>query len=582
MFRVILDQFYELGYCGMGLACQNTSKLYIICDWRQHLLTSKFFAASADLAFDRHYTQSLQQAFSRITNELNNAIEASGCFVYTVGDDQSFTPLVTGGPITDAEQALFLSKVIYPETDVLAYRVTARPTTLFSNHVQSDQRMTPSILTELEAAAAVAVPVLSEEELIGLLLIVRRGDKINDFTPAEIRLAEWFATAIALALENGRLYIKAQKRLSESRALHQVTLALLQKLELNEVLQIICDEAQRMTYSSGSAIALVESEDWLRVMYCAGETPEKLGRVSVGHSNLGLAVSRTEPLIINNLLQRQENELGQHVPISMLALPLRVQGTNIGILAMFKAKGFDQDDVRLMRVFAGQAAVAVDHAQLTRQVHEMAILEERHRLSRELHDSVNQLLYGISLYTEAATRQLEQGDTVAAQRHLLNIGESAQEALKEMRMLIFELRPSALTQMGLQASLSQRLKAVEEQLGLQPSFKWRVNIPLDSHIEEALYGITQEALNNVVRHAKAHSVTVHLVQSGQTLILKIEDDGTGFTPDQISDSGVGLKTMRERAESLGAQLNIDSAPGQGTCITVEVKLWMTTLLSARD
>jgi signal transduction histidine kinase len=287
---------------------------------------------------------------------------------------------------------------------------------------------------------------------------------------------------------------------------------------------------------------------------------------------MGLAIQRVEPLIINNLLHGQENETGHSAPVSMLALPLRVQGATIGILAVFKAKGFDQDDVRLMRVFAGQAAVAVDHAQLTRQVHEMAILEERHRLSRELHDSVNQLLYGISLYTEAATRQLEQGDAVAAQRHLTNIGESAQEALKEMRMLIFELRPSALSQMGLQASLSQRLKAVEEQLGLKPSFKWRVNVPLESHIEEALYGITQEALNNVVRHAKARSVTVHLVQSGHTLILKIEDDGNGFNPDKITYNSMGLKTMRERAESLSAQLIIDSSPERGTCIMVEVKL----------
>jgi signal transduction histidine kinase len=536
------------------------------------LLPNKFSAGPADLVFDRRYTQSLQQAFSRIANELSHAIEASGSYVYTVGQYQSFIPLVAGGPITDAERTLFLSKVIYPETDVLAYQINANPVTLFSNQAQIDQRMTPSILTELMASAAVAVPVVSEEELVGLLLIVRCGDKVNDFTPAEIRLAEWFATAIALALENGRLYHKAQKRLAESKALHQVTLAILQKLELDEVLQIICDEAQRMTYSSGSVISLIENEDWLRVMYCAGETPEKPGRVAIGQSNLGLAISRTEPLVINSVLRGREGGASQSAPVSMLALPLRVQGNNIGILAVFKTKGFEQDDIRLMRVFAGQAAVAVDHAQLTHQVHEMAIMEERHRLSRELHDSVNQLLYGISLYTEAAQRKLEQDDIVSAQRHLTNIGESAQEALKEMRMLIFELRPSALSQMGLHDSLSQRLKAVEEQLGLQPTFKWRVNVPLDRHIEEALYGITQEAINNVVRHSKAHSVSVHLVQSGQTLILKIEDDGIGFTSEQVSGNSMGLKTMRERAESLNAQLSIDSAPERGTCITVEVKL----------
>ncbi|CAG1016084.1 partial Oxygen sensor histidine kinase response regulator DosT, partial [Anaerolineales bacterium] len=460
---------------------------------------------SAGSVFDRNYTQNLQQALSRITHELSNAMEASGSYVYTVDEDQNFTPLVAGGPITEKERALFFSRVISPDTDVLAYRMLARPATIVSNQAQNDQRITPSILIEMSASAALAIPVIGGKELTGLLLIVREGDQRNEFTSSEIRMAEWFAVAIALALENARLYHQAQNRLSDSRALHQVTLAILQKLELEEVLQIVCDEAQRMTYSSGSTIALLEGDDWLRVMYCAGETLEKLGRVSVNDSSLGRAIHRADPLIINNLAQ--DFQVGPH---SMLAIPLRVQGNTIGVLAVVKTGGFVPDDVGLMRAFAGQAAVAIDHARLTRQVHEMGIMEERHRLSRELHDSVNQLLYGISLYTEAAQRQIEQGKIMAAQNHLKNIGELVQEALKEMRMLIFELRPSVLAQMGLQASLSQRLKAVEEHVGLQPSFKWRVNAQLESHIEEALYGITQEALNNIVRHAQAHSVTVHL------------------------------------------------------------------------
>jgi signal transduction histidine kinase len=536
------------------------------------MLPGKFLEETAGPVFDRHYAQSLKQAFSRITNELSNAIEASGSYVYTVGEDQNFTPLAAGGPIADAERDLFLSKGMNPETDMLAHQITTYPVILFSNQARTDSRIMPSILSELKASAVVAVPVLSEDELIGLLLIVRCGDEVNGFTSAEIRLAEWFATAIALALENRRLYDKAHKRLSESRALHQVTLAILEKLQLEEVLQIVCDEAQRMTTSSGSSIALLESEDWLRVMYCAGEITEKLGRVSVNISPLGKAIHRADPLIINNLTLGSEDENSQSSTLSMLAIPLRVQGNTIGILAIVKVGGFIPDDVSLMRVFAGQAAVAIDHARLTRQVHELAIMEERHRLSRELHDSVNQLLYGISLYTEAAQRKINQGEVLAAQSHLKNIGELVQEALKEMRMLIFELRPSILGQMGLQASLSLRLKAVEEHVGLQPSFKWRVSAQLESQVEEALYGITQEALNNIVRHAQAHSITVHLVQSGQTLILKIEDDGVGFDMAQVSIGGIGLKTMRERAESLNAQLNIDSQPGRGTRIIVEVKL----------
>ncbi len=527
---------------------------------------------STGSVFDRSYTQNLQQALSRITHELGHAMEASGSYIYTVDEEQNFTPLVAGGPITEKERALFFSRVISPDTDVLAYRMLARPVTVVSNQAQNDQRIIPSILTEMAASTSMAIPIVAGKVLTGLLLIVRSGDQANEFKQSEIRMAEWFAVAIGLALENARLYLQTQNRLSNSYALHQVTLAILQKLQLEEVLQIVCDEAQRMTYSSGSSIALVEGDDWLRIMYCAGETPEKLGRVSVNDSPLGRAIHRADPLIINNLPEGSENKSLQGGSHSLLAIPLRVQGNTIGILAVVKVGGFVPDDISLMRVFAGQAAVAIDHARLTRQVHEMGIMEERHRLSRELHDSVNQLLYGISLYTGAAQRQIEQGEIPAAQNHLKNIGELVQEALKEMRMLIFELRPSVLAQMGLQASLSQRLKAVEEHVGLQPSFKWRVSAQLENHVEEALYGITQEALNNIVRHAQAHSVTVHLVQSGQTLILKIEDDGIGFDPQQITTGGIGLKTMRERAESLNANLHIDSQPGRGTRIIVEVKL----------
>jgi signal transduction histidine kinase len=240
------------------------------------------------------------------------------------------------------------------------------------------------------------------------------------------------------------------------------------------------------------------------------------------------------------------------------------------LLTLFRRADFDADNVRLMETFASQAAIAVDHAQLTRMVQEMAILEERHRLSRELHDSVNQLLYGISLYTEAALRQMDQGNLEAARRYLKNIEESDQAALKEMRMLIFGLRPSGLAQMGLQASLAQRLKSVEEKLGLQPSFKWRVLSPLETEVEEVLYGIAQEALNNVIRHANARAVSVRIAESDRLITMTIKDDGDGFDPNSVTSGGMGLKTMRERAAVLNARLRIESQPGQGTQVKVEV------------
>jgi signal transduction histidine kinase len=125
---------------------------------------------------------------------------------------------------------------------------------------------------------------------------------------------------------------------------------------------------------------------------------------------------------------------------------------------------------------------------------------------------------------------------------------------------------------GLQNALTQRLKSVEEQVGLTTAFKWRVNVPLDAKMEEVLYGIAQEALNNVVKHARAKNVNVHLIQSGLALIMKIEDDGVGFNMKAIGNGGIGLRTMRERADTQNAELIIHSAPGKGTSLMVEVKL----------
>lgn len=517
---------------------------------------------------DRQYYENLRGALQKVADDLALAAEADGAFIAILEEDQRFSPLLAGGRVTETERAVFMTATLDPETDVLVYRMLGRPVTLISNLVETDPRVSPSIVTQLGVSAVVSVPVMREGRLAGLVLVVRRGQN-DPFTHTEVRMVEWFATAIALALENARLYHETQARLAESQALHQVTLALLHKLELEEVLQIICDEALHLTHASGSAVALLEDDGWLRIPYSTGEVPEMQGRVRVDKSVIGSAVRKGEAVLVNH--PAQENLSG--LPMSVLAVPLRSQNRIVGVLQLtHQGQAFTPEDVRLIQIFADQAAVAIEHARLTRQVQEMAILEERHRLSRELHDSVNQLLYSIMLYSEATLRQMEQADWERARHHVERLRESAQEALKEMRMLIFELRPSILGQLGLRAALEQRLRSVEEQVGLNAALKWRVNSPLDKRLEETLYGIAQEALNNIVKHAQARNLFVHVVQSGQSLILRIEDDGVGMDVENLPPAGMGLKTMRERAEAAGGKLSLQSTPGQGTVVTFEVSL----------
>lgn len=524
-----------------------------------------------DFSLPASYSGDLQRALNRVAWEMTVSLDADACLVFWVTTDNLCIPLVASGVVSDRERGEIFSTSLDSSTDLLVDYVLSHRTTVASSRVSSDHRISPSILTQMKADSALAVPVLGDDRIMGLVIAVRRG-RYDPFTRNQVALAEAISGSIALALENARLYQATRDRLLETQSLHQVTLALLQKLELEEVLEIVCTEAQQLTGAKGSSIGLVEGEEWLRILYSTGESMEKPGRVPLGQALLGLAVRRGEPLLINNRPGYRE-EVTADAPVSLLAIPLRLQGQIIGVLDVVnKDHGFTQDDVRLIELFANQAAVAVENARLAKQVQEMAVVEERHRLSRELHDSVNQLLYGMALYTQAAQRKLEGGDLVSVESHLKNLEESVREALKEMRLLIFELRPSVLDQAGLQGALAQRLKSVEEQLGLVTAFKWRVNVPLDAKIEEMLYGISQEALNNVVKHAHAKNVTVHVVQSGHTVILKIEDDGVGFDVSKKSKGGIGLRTMRERAEAQKTDLQIQSAPGEGTRLTVEVKI----------
>ncbi len=186
--------------------------------------------------------------------------------------------------------------------------------------------------------------------------------------------------------------------------------------------------------------------------------------------------------------------------------------------------------------------------------------------------SVNQLLYAIALYSEAAQRQLNNNDLDAVREYLQSLKSSADQALHEMRLLIYELRPQVLEEKGLISAIQERLNSVEEKLGLEAAFKHRLNSQLGEKVEQALFGITQEALNNVIKHSKAKHVNVYLVQSGQALVLRVEDDGIGFNPQKATGDSLGMRTIRERAEALNAQLEISSAPGEGTRIQVEVNV----------
>jgi signal transduction histidine kinase len=214
------------------------------------------------------------------------------------------------------------------------------------------------------------------------------------------------------------------------------------------------------------------------------------------------------------------------------------------------------------------------HRQLqlyTAQAEELAVLEDRNRLARNLHDSVSQTIFSMRLTAEAARLLLER-DQAQTGKQLERLQELSESALASMRALIHELRPTAIAEQGLIPALRRLLTLLERQHGLSTTFNVTGEPDLSDEQAEQIYRIVQEGLNNVVKHARTDRATVTARFGKERLLLQIEDRGRGFAPERIETNteSIGLSSMRERVESLGGTLKIDSSPDHGTRITVEV------------
>lgn len=202
------------------------------------------------------------------------------------------------------------------------------------------------------------------------------------------------------------------------------------------------------------------------------------------------------------------------------------------------------------------------------QAEKLAIANERNRLAKDLHDSVAQTLYGLTLQAETADRQLNAGKLTAVHTHLQQIRDSAQESLQEARLLIFELQPPILASEGLAAALQTRLDLVESRSGVRVEARLEEVSGLETAVATATYRIAQEALNNSLKHAHSNQIKVSLQQKNGTLHLEINDNGIGFDPETAC-GGLGLANMHERAAQIEATLTITSNKERGTTIRLE-------------
>ncbi|MFD0058799.1 GAF domain-containing sensor histidine kinase [Streptomyces sp. NPDC005047] len=233
--------------------------------------------------------------------------------------------------------------------------------------------------------------------------------------------------------------------------------------------------------------------------------------------------------------------------------------------------GFTPDDEELLGILAQHAAIALTNARLYERSRELTIAEERSRLAHELHDAVSQKLFSLRLTAQAATALVDR-DPARAKGELQQVAALAAEAADELRAAVVELRPAALEEDGLVATLRTQIQVLDRAHTARVTFAGHGVKALPAAQEEAMLRVAQEALHNALRHSEAARVDVTLQRRGTGAVLRVTDDGSGFDPRTVRRAGrhLGLVSMRDRANGTGGRLTVQSAPGKGTTIEMEV------------
>jgi PAS domain S-box-containing protein len=372
-----------------------------------------------------------------------------------------------------------------------------------------------------------------------------------------------------------------QKAYNEISTLYNVASVTSASLDLSTILERSLDRILATVKSDKGVIHLWdEGEKTLRLAAQQGIPPDIIAQidpVTPGCGPVGRVFEYGKPLMIPSTASdpRASQTIYANSLHAYIGVPMRAKGKALGVFSVFGEAGhqFHVEDMTLLASIADQVGGAVEHTRLHQQSEQLAVMEERERLARDLHDSVTQSLYSLTLFAEAGRRSIKTGDLERAASFLARLADTAQDALKEMRLLVYELRPPALEREGLVGAIQQRLGAVERRAGVKAHLLVDDMVRLPASVEEELYRIAQEALNNALKHATATSVTVRICTVNERVELEIVDDGIGFDPATTGNGGgMGLANMRKRVEKLGGTIQVASALGQGTKVSVKVKI----------
>lgn len=369
---------------------------------------------------------------------------------------------------------------------------------------------------------------------------------------------------------------------AELEALFEAAMTITAELEIGRVLQRIVDLARSLVNARYAALGVPDSSgSALEKFVTSGMASQEIGRIGhlpVGKGLLGLLLREPKPLRIRRLEDdpRAAGVCENHPTMtSFLGVPILFKGRLLGNLYLTEKIGadeFSEQDEYLITMLAAQAAIAVENANLYQRVQRLAVLEERERIAMDLHDGIIQSIYAVGLMLEYAGLMFDENPVAARQRLQDSIG-GLNEVIRDIRNYILDLRPQRFQNKNLSAGLGDLVRAFKANTLIHVNIQTadRADADLTTEQSTGLFHITQEALANIAKHARARTVTMNLRRNGSRVILSIKDDGRGFDAATVKAyTGHGLQNMQERARSMSAQLQITSTPGQGTLVEVQL------------
>ena len=443
-----------------------------------------------------------------------------------------------------------------------------------------------------EISCYLTVPLIYGTKSIGVIAVADQCS--TELGDDRLRVLTMLAPSAVIGIENARLYQEQQERRLEAESRHQmseslhVMLAILNSnRSLSEILDyIVTHVSGRLLGCQATAIFSLQPNDHsLKIQASSGIPAELIDpQFLPGYESANQVVREKKPITVSiaqaggaddeaNLeMSSVEWALANQLMTvyqAWMAVPLTVKGEVYGAILMYfnEPKTFSEEEINLAQMFSDQVALAIENTRLRMQAEQAAVIAERNRLARELHDAVSQTLFSANLIAEVIPRLWEKNPDQARVR-LEELRQLTRGALAEMRTLLYELRPAVFKE----AKLGDLLKNLTQGISVRSQIPISLVVvgegTLSAEVQLSLYRITQEALNNVVKHANPSLASVTLSFLPENVRLEISDDGCGFDPLTASSDHFGLSIMQERAASIGADLHVISKPGCGTQVNV--------------